>query len=380
MILRRLIHSKRRKNKVSDGLFKNNASMDLVDLAGHYEVVSNKTRWKKKSLTKIHSKSSTSISVGFLFFAWISFSFTYSKFTSRDPCEVMKGLIKNNAEANQTATATTVPGQPFPKLFHYQSRGDSTMTDEITTWKHLFLEDPNANVDVQIYPNIHTRDIEEWNMVHWTDESCLIFLQNHFPYFIETYTSFHHNIQRIDSCRYFILKQYGGIYADTDISIHAPNISLLERLIPLGAGIVESPYKYNERYQNSLMTSSMRNHPFWDTVIELIIERSGSKRSARNVLSTTGPTMLDDAVMKYYQHRGIRQGEKKESNVSPLPCEVFQRLPHGQWSETTFWNIFGREILARLVPMKGCGTYGDGVCEITRHKGRASWTTGSTLW
>jgi hypothetical protein len=253
------------------------------------------------------------------------------------------------------------------KLYHYQSKDDA-ITPEVQSW----LQELEISSPSQIYPNIEASS-EHWTSVYWSDESCQQLVQDHFSSFLDTYTSFPHNIQRVDSCRYLLLKQYGGIYADTDFSLHS---KLITDLIPDGIGLVESPYRYNENVQNSLMTASAPNLPFWDKVIELIQQRKGSNK----ILSTTGPKLLDDAVAQSRDHKNDNHSSDKTTLLAPgvhvLPCELFQRLPVGQW-DTTFLNILGRELLSRAIPMKGCGSYGDGRCEITRHTGKASWTKSS---
>ena len=105
-------------------------------------------------------------------------------------------------------------------------------------------------------------------------------------------------------------------------------------------------------------------------------ERKGSNV----VLSTTGPKMIGDAVERYRSLQLETNGEndRKDAAVHTLPCELLQRLPSGEW-DTTFLNVLGRDVLARAIPMRGCGRYGDGRCEITRHAGKASWTKDAGL-
>ena len=215
-------------------------------------------------------------------------------------------------------------------------------------------------------------------------------LREHFPSFLSTYENFAHTIQRVDSCRYLILYKYGGVYADTDISFHS-NATILEQLLPHGVGLVESPFLYNEPWQNSLMSATIVQHPFWNTVMDIMMERGGSDA----VLTSTGPSMIGDAVDRWEeQHQTPQRVRNGNSNtlldntntnnddgggVHTLPCELFQRLPSGDW-DTTLLNILGREVLARAIPMRGCGVYANGKCEITRHRGRASWANvGGTL-
>ena len=270
----------------------------------------------------------------------------YSDFTARDPCDVFSSSIRST------------PSSSMPKLFHYQSKEDN-LTPDTKTWNAIL------NISTKMtYPDI-VPSVTEWGEVYWSDESCSRLVHDHFPDFSSTHDGYAHTIQRVDSCRYLILLKYGGIYADTDISLHMADIV---KLIPDGVGLVESPYRYNENVQNSLMAATIRNHSFWYSVIDVMKERSDSNA----VLSSTGPKMLDDAMDHY------RETTKGDNDVHTLPCELFQRLPVGQW-DTTFLNILGREILSRAIPMKGCGTFGNGICEVTRHSGKASWTTTGSI-
>ncbi|KAL6927651.1 hypothetical protein ACO0SA_004273 [Hanseniaspora valbyensis] len=56
----------------------------------------------------------------------------------------------------------------------------------------------------------------DYNYTLWTDAMVSVFLQEKYPSFLETFNSYEHNIQRADALRYFILREYGGIYIDLD--------------------------------------------------------------------------------------------------------------------------------------------------------------------
>lgn len=51
----------------------------------------------------------------------------------------------------------------------------------------------------------------------WTDAEAEEMIATKFPWFIDTYRGYTHNIQRADALRYFVLYEYGGIYLDLDI-------------------------------------------------------------------------------------------------------------------------------------------------------------------
>jgi len=291
----------------------------------------------------------------------VSLGTVYSRMTAEDACKILASALKQRAASSNTFS--------MPRLFHYQSR-TSILSEETQTWRNLLQM---KEVESQIYPNVWARD-DGWRSVYWSDEACIALVREHFPSFLPVYENFSHNIQRVDSCRYLILYQYGGVYADTDISFHS-NATTLEQLLPRGVGLVESPYRYNEHWQNSLMSATVARHPFWKLVVDIMTER----RDSEAVLTSTGPSMIGDAVQRWERRRHNAVDEHFDYGVHTLPCELFQRLPSGDW-DTTLLNILGREILARAIPMKGCGVYANGKCEITRHRGRASWTNvGGTL-
>ena len=51
----------------------------------------------------------------------------------------------------------------------------------------------------------------------WTDEMAERLIETKFPWFLDTYRGYPHDIQRVDALRYFVLYEYRGIYLDLDI-------------------------------------------------------------------------------------------------------------------------------------------------------------------
>lgn len=56
----------------------------------------------------------------------------------------------------------------------------------------------------------------DYNYTLWTDLMVYSFLEEKYPWFLPTYDAYEHNIQRADALRYFVLREYGGIYIDLD--------------------------------------------------------------------------------------------------------------------------------------------------------------------
>lgn len=149
-----------------------------------------------------------------------------------------------------------------------------------------------------------------------------------------------------------------GIYADLD---YEPLVNFYEYLPQNQVGLVESPYVYNERTQNSFMTSP-RGDPFWIHVFQ------GLTQSAhKSVLHATGPKFLDSMM------------NKSDHPVYTLPCENFHRIPYGELKDSRWTAVIGRELLTRIVPMnKHCGYFKqEESCQFGKHHNAAGWTTDS---
>jgi inositol phosphorylceramide mannosyltransferase catalytic subunit len=50
----------------------------------------------------------------------------------------------------------------------------------------------------------------------WTEQSSRDFIEESYPWFLSTYDSYKYPVQRVDTVRLFLLREYGGIYLDLD--------------------------------------------------------------------------------------------------------------------------------------------------------------------
>jgi inositol phosphorylceramide mannosyltransferase catalytic subunit len=50
----------------------------------------------------------------------------------------------------------------------------------------------------------------------WTEQSSRDFIEESYPWFLSTYDSYRYPVQRVDTVRLFLLREYGGIYLDLD--------------------------------------------------------------------------------------------------------------------------------------------------------------------
>lgn len=64
----------------------------------------------------------------------------------------------------------------------------------------------------------HCRAINpDYEYMLWTHSRIDKFMEDNYPWFMETYHSYPYQMQRLDAARYFILYHYGGVYVDMDM-------------------------------------------------------------------------------------------------------------------------------------------------------------------
>jgi len=267
--------------------------------------------------------------------------------TAADPCQVAR-------ETAETLQRLRLDGRTFdksfssdwkpelPKIIHHQWKDDN-IPDKYKEWHQQWYK---------LYP--------DYTHMLWTDESARQLIQEHYSWFLNTYDSYDYPIKRADAARYFYLHYYGGLH--TDLDYEPLSREIFQHLPQDRVALVESPYKFSEETQNSMMTSP-KNDPFWLDVFELL-----QKHKDKRVLAATGPQLMDVAL-RNTQHA-----------VHILPCENFHRIPLGERQHSPFVTDMVREVFGRMYPMKQCGRYDDTACHFARHHNTAVYVTESTWW
>ncbi len=115
----------------------------------------------------------------------------------------------------------------------------------------------------------------------WTDEDIDKFMQTRYPTFYDVFKSYDRHIKRVDVFRYFVLYEFGGIYADMDYLC----VRNFEHLLPNGK--VSCNQGGADVYQNALIASPAR-HPFWHYVFVELFRDPGHQ----DVIIATGPHVL----------------------------------------------------------------------------------------
>jgi hypothetical protein len=267
----------------------------------------------------------------------------------RDPCGVAVDV------ENAIASRAIEDSRELPKVIHQQWKTSSVPAKYAAyhaAWRALFPE-------------------PEFEHRLWTDASARELIAEHYSWFLPTYDGYPFSIQRADAARYFILHRFGGVYADLD---YEPLLSFWHLLPRERVGLIQSPYQYNERVQNSFM-SSPQGDPFWLVVFETLTAKAG-----KPVLQSTGPVLLDSAVLVAAAAERKRgpgadaSGAVERFNpVETLPCELFHRIPLGEHDQSPGLTLLHREVLGRWFPMRSCGDYKNPTCQFGKHHNTASY-------
>ena len=267
---------------------------------------------------------------------YVNIFLSFRKRTGKDPCQVASDSLRELKFGSLKRTHIPETWKPkLPKIIHQQ-----WITSNITNPLHLKFHKKFK----ELFPE------PEYQHILWTDETQLQLIKANYSFFLDTYLNYRHGIQRADSSRYFILHQYGGLYVDLD---YEPLVNFWEYLPQDRPGIIESPYKYAETVQNSLMSSPAFD-PFWLNVFALLIQNR-----YKHVDTSTGPLLLDNFL------------NFTDSSAYILPCENFHRIPFFELNITPPKVAIDREILARDYPMKYCGDFRSNSCHFGKHHSTA---------
>ena len=108
--------------------------------------------------------------------------------------------------------------KPWTLLHHARSQGLVPYTQNgipkiiHQTWKNRDIPDVWSQGS-QSWRSLHP----DWLYILWTDADLHEYILTMHPEFLQTWTQFTYHIQRVDAIRYFILQDFGGLYADLDL-------------------------------------------------------------------------------------------------------------------------------------------------------------------
>ena len=135
-------------------------------------------------------------------------------------------LTQEEIEAAYDRTRGTddAPPQRIPKIIHqifhnWRDPGNETIPPD---WDA-----------VRETCRVHNPDFEHRL---WTESASLAFVEEHYPWFLDTYRGYRFPVQRVDALRYFLMLKIGGFYIDLD------NVSLFLLSLVVSRCICRSPF------------------------------------------------------------------------------------------------------------------------------------------
>jgi mannosyltransferase OCH1-like enzyme len=184
----------------------------------------------------------------------------------------------------------------------------------------------------------------DWKYVLWTDQMIEDYINQYYQKYIEMFKNFPYTIQRVDTIRYFILREFGGVYSDLDT---VPLKSLNDyNFIDSDVYLVKSA-NTPCCYTNSFMISKP-GIKLWDKMIDFI-EKYDLPWYAwgkhLTVMTSTGPDALATVVNRYNDNicilpsilfnssnvEEVENGMSKEKSVKNNA--VLYSIPGSSWHD-----------------------------------------------
>lgn len=156
-----------------------------------------------------------------------------------------------------------------------------------------------------------------WKYYFWTDKSARQLIAERHSLFLPVWDSYRKNIFRADALRYFVLYEFGGIYADLDVECLRP----LDRVTNKYAAIFPpEPVEHSARYgypfiiNNAIMISRPK-HPF----LKQIIDSLSHFQPMGGLLDVAGPLFLTTQFMIYNKYRPGDAFKQRAQDDSSAP-------------------------------------------------------------
>lgn len=141
----------------------------------------------------------------------------------------------------------------------------------------------------------------------WSDAEMHEFVKEYeYEFYINTYTKYSYNIQRVDSFRYVLMYHIGGIYIDMDNGCNRPFIDLINTLESLDSSTMELaafPQQESFGVESDFLISSAY-HPFYRQLISrLPLFNHNYILHFWTVLLSAGPIYVSIQERLYYSSK-----------------------------------------------------------------------------
>jgi hypothetical protein len=152
-----------------------------------------------------------------------------------------------------------------------------------------------------------------WQYRLWYEEDVVALIEQHFPWFLDTYRSYDAPIKKHDAARVIILAVHGGVYTDHDTLPLRPFDDLLANTQLLLA----TDLWHTQLCNNSFMACTPR-HP---VMLEYVVRMNERWRRRVSVLSATGQNVLCSVLRcnKHYLRRHAQEGIRVVEGATTFP-------------------------------------------------------------
>lgn len=232
---------------------------------------------------------------------------------------------------------------PIPKIVHLTWK-NKTIPDK---WKRCVASWRKHNPD--------------WKIHLWTDEENRRYISTHYPDFLQTFDAYPYPIQRADAIRYFLLRDFGGIYADMDIEI----LGSMNTYFDHAEGEVFLVQSGNVPVFTNCFMASVPGARFWDEVIDRLKTPKVPWYAVTKhfqVMYSTGPLMLNQVANESRYILQLLPGSVfmsysiADENDVVKPRAILRNLNGGSWNslDSLFLNFlfkYGWSILLFILSL-----------------------------
>ena len=158
-----------------------------------------------------------------------------------------------------------------------------------------------------------------WAHYFWDRAAAESFIEAHYAWFVPVWKNYASLVQQADALRALVLNHFGGVYLDSDIQCLRNLESFLGNNSLVLQGESGKPsVGAGQRVTNSV-GASVRGHPYWEHVMEVLVERADSK----DAIFSTGPTAWSDALFSYVHFSSSKMQLALKHSTKVYPINTF---------------------------------------------------------
>ena len=226
----------------------------------------------------------------------------------------------------------------FPKMFHFIWPNKNFTFDG----SHKVEESETLHF-VSKLKQLHP----DWTFWVWTDSECEELVKSYKPDFMPVWKALSPRLKMWDAIRPLILKMYGGIYIDADVSCQRPFTSILttDTKVLLRAnwhktlGYITKFESKNSVASGNHIMGSVPQHPIWDIYLRKIVEVQQEDPS-RTVTKHTGNSQLENSVIEY-----LNAHPNERDSFKLMDLSEFENSGECERMDQVKYNSFQRKIL-----------------------------------